>query len=124
LQEGTAYGFPAVPLNKDSEELVVHLPTVYGFLVFHAFFGDEDVDDLWVGDGTVTFELLANDVAEVGWREVESVEGAYFWSLDGGFVFLVSRARGVQLLGSRNGTSLGRVIERVDGLRWDSKRSL
>jgi hypothetical protein len=68
---------------KDSEELVVHLPAVHGFLVFHAFFGDEDVDDLWVGHGTVTFEPLANDVAEVGWRDVEGVEGAYFWSLVG-----------------------------------------
>lgn len=72
-------------MNEASEELVVHLPAVHGFLVFHALFGDEDVDDLLVGHGTVTFEPLTDDVAEVGWRDVESVEGAYFWSLVGVF---------------------------------------
>ena len=83
VQESALYGFSAIALNEASEELVVHLPAVHGFLVFHAFFGDEDVDDFLVGHGTVTFEPLADDVAEVGWREVESVEGAYFWSLVG-----------------------------------------
>ena len=67
LQEGTVHRFPTVPVDEESEELVVHLPAVHGFLVFHTFFGDEDVDDLWVGHGTVAFELLADDVAEVGW---------------------------------------------------------
>lgn len=83
LQEGALYWFSAVALNEDSEELVVHLPAIHGFLVFHAIFGDEDVDDLWVGHRTVTFELLADDVAEVDWGDVEGVEGAYFWSLEG-----------------------------------------
>ena len=84
VQESTLYGFSPILLNEAPEELVIHLPTVHGFLVFHAFFGDEDVDDLWVGYGTVTFEPLANDMAEVGWRDVEGVEGAYFWSLEEG----------------------------------------
>jgi len=82
VQEGALYGFPAIPLNKASEELVVHLPAIHGFLEFHAFFGDEDVDDPWVGNGTVMFEPLADDVAEVGWRDAEGVEGAYFRSLE------------------------------------------
>ena len=94
LQESALYGFPAVGLNEGSEELVVHLPTVYGFLVFHAFFCDEDVEDLWVGHGAVTFEPLADGVADVGRRDVEGVEGAYFWSLEGRHN-LVSCARGV-----------------------------
>ena len=65
----------------------MHLPTVHGFLVFHAFFGDEDVDDLGVGNGAVTFEPLADCVAKVGWRDVEGVESAYFWSLEESFRF-------------------------------------
>lgn len=28
------------------------------------------------------FELLADDVAEVSWGDVESVEGTYFWGLE------------------------------------------
>ena len=70
LQESTLYGFPAVHLNEASKKLVVHLPTVHGFLVFHPFFGDEDVDDLWICHRTVTFEPLADGVTEVGWRDV------------------------------------------------------
>ena len=126
MQEGALYGFPAVGVNEASEELVVHLPAVHGFLVFHAVFGDEDVDDLWVGDGTVTFELLADDVAEVGWRDVEGVEGAYFRGLGGGgqSVVLAGMYRRVRLLGLRNGASLGRARERVDELLWDLKMSL
>ena len=85
VQESTLYGFPAVALDKEPQELVVHLPTVHGFLVFHAFFGDEDVDDLGVGNGPVTFKPLADCVAEVGWRDVEGIESAYFWSLEGSF---------------------------------------
>ena len=84
LQESALYRFPPVPLNEASEELVVHLPAVHRFLVLHAFFGDEDVDDFRVGHGAVTFEPLADDVTEVGGRDVESVEGTYFWSLEGG----------------------------------------
>jgi len=74
LQESSIYGFPTVPLNEASKELVVHLPAIHGFLVFHALFSDEDIDDPLVGHGTVTFEPLADDVAEVGWREIEGVE--------------------------------------------------
>ena len=70
LQESTLHGFPSVRMNEASEELIVHLPAVHGFLVFHAVFGDEDVDDPVVGHGAVTFELLADDVAEVGWGDV------------------------------------------------------
>lgn len=81
LQESALYGTPAVPLNETSEELVVHLPAVHGFLVFHAVFGDEDVDDPLVCHGAVAFEALADDVAEVDWRDIEGVEGADFWSL-------------------------------------------
>ena len=83
LQESALDGFPPVPLNEASEELVVHLPAVHGFLLFHAFFGDENVDDFQVGHGAVTFEPLADDVTEIGGRDVESVEGTYFWSLEG-----------------------------------------
>ena len=85
LQESALYGFPPVPLNEASEELVVHLPAVHRFLVLHAFFGDEDDDDFRVGHRAVTLEPLADDVTEVGGRDVESVEGTYFWSLEGGF---------------------------------------
>ena len=70
LQESALYRFPAVGLNEPSEELIVHLPAVHGFLVFHAVFGDEDVDDSVVGYGAVTFEALADNVAEVSWGDV------------------------------------------------------
>ena len=80
-KKSTLYGFPTVSLNEAPKKLAIHLPTVHGFLVFHTFFSDEDVDDLWVCHGTVTFEPLVGDVAEVCWRDVEGVEGAYFWSL-------------------------------------------
>ena len=87
VQEGALYGFPAVPLKEGSEELVIHLPAVHGLLIFHAFFGDEDVDDFWVGHGTVMFKPLADGVADVGRRDVEGVQGAYFRSLEGrGFI--------------------------------------
>jgi hypothetical protein len=79
---GTLYRLPTVWLDKYSEELVVHLPAVHDLLVFHPVLGDEDVDDLWVCHGTVAFELLTDDVAEVGWRDIESVEGADFRSLE------------------------------------------
>ena len=85
LQESALYEFPAVPPNEASKELVIHLSAVHGFLLFHAFFhGDEGVDDFLVGHGAATFEPLADDVTEVGGRDVESVEGTYFWSLEGG----------------------------------------
>jgi len=79
LQESAVHGFPTIWPKEDSEELIVHLPTVHDFLVFHTVLGDEDVDGLWVGHGTVMFELLADDVADVSWGDVESVEGTYFW---------------------------------------------
>ena len=85
VQEITLYGFPAITLDKAPQQLVVHLPAVHRFLVFYAFFGGQDVDDLWVGDGPIAFEPLADCVAKVGWRDVEGVEGAYFWSLEEGF---------------------------------------
>ena len=84
VQESTLYGFPTIPLDKAPQQLVVHLPAVHRFLVFHAFFGDQHVDDLWVGNGAVTFEPLADYVAEVDRRDVENVEGSYFWSLEEG----------------------------------------
>lgn len=70
MQESTLYRFPAVGLDETSEELIVHLPAVHGFLVFHAVFGDEDVDDSVVGYGAVAFEALADDMAEVGGGDV------------------------------------------------------
>ena len=67
LQESALYRFPTVPLNEASEELVVHLSAVHGFLLFHAFFhGDEGVDDFLVGHGAATFEPLADDVTNGG----------------------------------------------------------
>ena len=74
LQKSAVDGSAAVGLKKDSEDMVVHLPTVHDFLVFHPFFGDEDVDGLWVGHGAVAFEPLADDVADVSWRDVKSIE--------------------------------------------------
>ena len=81
LQERPLHRSPAVLLDEDSEELVVHLPTVHGLLVFHALLCDEDVDYFRVGHGAVGFEPLADGVAEVGWGDVEGVEGADFWGL-------------------------------------------
>lgn len=65
MEKRAVDGFATVRLKEEPKELVVHLPTIHDFLVFHAFFGDEDVDDLWIGEGTVRFEPLANDVANV-----------------------------------------------------------
>ena len=78
LQESALYEFPAVPPNEASEELAIHLPAIHGFLLFHVFFGDEDVDSFLVGHGAVTFKPLADDVTKVGGRDVESVEGTCF----------------------------------------------
>lgn len=82
LQESAVDGSATVGLKEDSEDVVVHLPTVHDFLVFHALFRDEDVDRLWVGHGTVAFEPLADDVTDVSGRDVKSVEGTYFGSLE------------------------------------------
>ena len=121
LQESALYRFPSVRMNKESEKLVVHLPAIHDFLILHSLFGDEDVDDLWVCHRTVTFEPLANDMAEVSWRDVESIEGTDFWSLvnRSGFFGGIS---GERLLDSRNGTTLGRWRERVDELELDLTR--
>jgi hypothetical protein len=89
LQESALDGFATIRLKEDPEDLVVHLPTVHDFLVFHTFFGDEDVDGFGVGQGTVAFEPLADDMANVGWRDVKSIEGTYFWGLESWVSFTV-----------------------------------
>ena len=50
-----------------------HLPAVHRLLVLLACFEDEDVDGLAVRDVSVRFELLAEAVSDVGWKEVECV---------------------------------------------------
>ena len=87
LQESALHGFPTVLLKEDSEDVIIHLPAVHDFLIFHTFFGDEDVDNLWVGHRTITFKPLANDVADVSWRDVKSIEGTYFWGLEVRVIF-------------------------------------